>query len=207
MLLGISGLAASGKDTSADFLVKEFNFVKISFADPIKRIARDVFDFSEAQLWGPSQFRNEPDPRFPKEDGTFLTPREVLQELGSVLRKCYPNVWIDYALRLSDTILDNPTKFTYSNKLGLYPQDCSQNPIQGVAIADVRYRNEIEILRKRGAKIIRVKRAAAGLSGKAALHSSEVEQQSILDEEFDLVVDNNDSFDHLYNQLKDFYVQ
>ncbi len=68
MLIGISGLAGSGKDTSADHLVKNHNFVKVSFADPLKRVARDIYDFSDQQLWGPSSERNKPDKRYLRED-------------------------------------------------------------------------------------------------------------------------------------------
>lgn len=63
-LIGISGQARSGKDTAADFIISELGYTKISLADPIKRYCRSVFAFSETQLWGPSEHRNAPDPRF-----------------------------------------------------------------------------------------------------------------------------------------------
>jgi hypothetical protein len=64
MIIGISGQAGSGKDTVADFLVEDFTFCKVALADPIKRFCAEVFNFSEQQLWGPSQYRNEPDTRY-----------------------------------------------------------------------------------------------------------------------------------------------
>ena len=33
----------------------------------MKRIARDVFGFSDEQLYGPSEMRNAPDERYPRE--------------------------------------------------------------------------------------------------------------------------------------------
>ena len=36
-IVGLSGYAQSGKDTIADYLVKQYGFVKISFADPIRK--------------------------------------------------------------------------------------------------------------------------------------------------------------------------
>ena len=45
-IIGVCGQAGAGKDTIADFLVKDHKFVKLSFADPLKRICHDVFDFS-----------------------------------------------------------------------------------------------------------------------------------------------------------------
>lgn len=71
MIIGISGLAGSGKDTCADFLVRDHNFVKVSFADPMKRICMDVYGFSFDQLWGPSAARNAHDTRLPREHGPF----------------------------------------------------------------------------------------------------------------------------------------
>ncbi len=65
LLLGISGLAGSGKDTAADIFVAKHGFVKVALADPIKRIARDLWGFTELQLWGPSAERNAPDLRYP----------------------------------------------------------------------------------------------------------------------------------------------
>lgn len=66
ILIGVSGVAGSGKDTVANYLVDRVGFIKVSFADPMKRIVRDVFDFSETQLWGPSEERNKPDKRYLK---------------------------------------------------------------------------------------------------------------------------------------------
>lgn len=71
MIIGISGKAGSGKDTVADFLVKERGLVKVALADPLKRICKDVFDFTDEQLWGPSADRNKPDLRYPR--GFHLT--------------------------------------------------------------------------------------------------------------------------------------
>jgi len=65
MILGLSGLAGSGKDTVADILVSKHGFVKVALADPLKRICKEVYDFSDEQLWGPSEMRNAPDKRYP----------------------------------------------------------------------------------------------------------------------------------------------
>jgi hypothetical protein len=68
MIIGLCGPAGSGKDTAADFLVKNHGFVKVAFADPLKRICKDVFAFTDGQLWGPSEKRNAPDKRYPRND-------------------------------------------------------------------------------------------------------------------------------------------
>ncbi len=67
MIIGLSGFAGSGKDAVADMLNQNQRFVKVALADPLKRIARDVYDFTDEQLWGPSSLRNKPDKRYPRE--------------------------------------------------------------------------------------------------------------------------------------------
>lgn len=66
-IIGISGLAGAGKDTVGDYLVKEHACIKIALADPLKRICKEVYDFSDEQLWGGSKHRNLPDERHPRE--------------------------------------------------------------------------------------------------------------------------------------------
>jgi len=73
MIIGLSGLSGTGKDTVADILVKNFNFSKIGLSDPMKRICKDVFDFTDEQLWGPSEKRNEPDKRYRKKPYLHMT--------------------------------------------------------------------------------------------------------------------------------------
>lgn len=148
MIVGILGKAGSGKDTVSDILVKNHNFCKIAFADPIKRFLMDTFDFSEEQLWGPSEKRSEPDQRYrriPLEtgslslpqivskeiqdfedqrcfggDGPYLTPRFALQQVGTQgARTCYEDVWIDYALRKVKLLLSNKI-YRYHPPKGVY---------------------------------------------------------------------------------------
>jgi len=58
-VIGLLGPAGSGKDLVADWLV-ERNYVKVAFADVMKRLTLDVFNMNTAALWGPSQERNKP---------------------------------------------------------------------------------------------------------------------------------------------------
>jgi hypothetical protein len=131
-----------------------------------------------------------------------------LQKLGTEWgRDCYQNVWVEYALRLARTALDNPTQFDYTNIYGLCPADRKKNPIQGVVIADCRFANEIELVRKAGGQLIRVLRPDAGLSGQASDHASESEQLSIPNSKFDYVIDNCGTLDELEKKVLDIHDQ
>lgn len=213
MLLGFCGIAGSGKDTGANFLVQHENFVKVALADPLKRICRDTFAFTDDQLWGPSDCRNAPDERYLRIPGgdkrydpmigrtsitvaEYLTPRFALQQLGTEWgRNCYANVWVDYAIRTAKKILGPPNEhgnpYGYNAKTGVSDESGLCVRFSGVAISDVRFQNEIDAIRRAGGKLIRLLRGA-GLSGAAGEHRSEAEIREIPDSEFDVVIDNNE---------------
>lgn len=56
-ILGLLGPAGSGKDVVADWFYKK-GFLKLAFSDPMKRYAKDLFNYDTEQLWGPSELRN-----------------------------------------------------------------------------------------------------------------------------------------------------
>jgi hypothetical protein len=56
-VLGLLGQAGSGKDVVADWFCKK-GFVKVAFADAMKRYVNDLFLYTPEQLWGASELRN-----------------------------------------------------------------------------------------------------------------------------------------------------
>jgi hypothetical protein len=226
-VVGLCGVAGSGKDTVADFLVKNHGFVKVAFADPLKRICKDVFNFTDEQLWGPSAMRNAADERYPRahsiyEEGMacgccnvsyeeadnkacFLTPRLALQLLGSEWgRDCYQNVWVDYALRVADNLLHKSgilrsVHYSYNAKGGLAVTNVPVGPKpKGVVISDVRFRNEVDAVSAAGGKVVRIVRKNSGLVGASAKHQSETEQNAIPDSLFDYhLLNHSESLDVL----------
>lgn len=146
MIVGISGLMGSGKDTVADRLVDKHNFAKIGLADPLKRFCMEAYDFSFEQLWGPSEMRNKPDGRYRREHTwkstedkgvhctccnrfwddecdeetlCYLTPRYALQMLGTEWgRGCYDKTWIEFGLRTAEKLLGGA--YAYSAQRGIH---------------------------------------------------------------------------------------
>ena len=51
-LIGICGNKFNGKDTIADYLVKNYGYTKISLSDSLKHALQEIFCFSDEQLWG-----------------------------------------------------------------------------------------------------------------------------------------------------------
>jgi len=52
VLIGLTGKAGSGKSTVADFLVKNYDFQRLGFADPLKKMILQAGICSEAELSG-----------------------------------------------------------------------------------------------------------------------------------------------------------
>ena len=184
MILGLVGLAGSGKSTVADILQKDHGFVSVALADPIKRICRELFSFTDVQLWGPSEERNKPDTRYPLVVGMdagepehgYLTPRHALQQLGTEFgRACYPNVWVDYGMRVAKALLTR--SFVYDAQNGLRETHLVALPPgtmspKGVVFSDIRFQNEVEAIRAAGGAVWRIVRPGAGLKGTAGAHLS-----------------------------------
>jgi hypothetical protein len=130
-IIGIAGRAGVGKSTVAEMLVRKFDFAAVSLADPLKRVAKELWGFTEEQLWGPSEKRNEPDPRWPKSHAVSygvcprcgveidvlgrpvgaqacvaLSPREALQLLGTeVGRRIHEQTWTAYLMRVAERLV------------------------------------------------------------------------------------------------------
>ena len=87
MIIGICGLIGSGKDTIADHLVKDHNFVKISFADKLKDTVATLFEWDRDLLDGKTEqsrlWREQEDHFWSKELKKKVTPRYVLQVFGT----------------------------------------------------------------------------------------------------------------------------
>lgn len=203
MIVGISGHAGAGKDTIADRLVEQHGFVRVGFADPMKRFCQEVFDFTDEQVWGTIEHKNRPDPRYPRvvERGLrgdvceYLAPRYALQTLGTEWgRDCYPNLWIDYALRVARTLLGGG--WQYDSREGLCDEP-GAFPVQGVVFSDCRFANEIEAVKRAGGVIVRVVRPGFGGEVGIAGHRSEAEQRGIPDAEFDHVIHNAGTLEDL----------
>ena len=83
MIIGIVGNAGAGKSTLAA-IIKDLvpGAVDIALAGPIKRFCKEVFDFTDEQLYGPSEARDAPDERYPAE---AKPEREISDDLAACL--------------------------------------------------------------------------------------------------------------------------
>ena len=120
MIVGIFGKKGHGKDTIADYLVQKYNFHKLTYAEPIKKICKDIFSLSNEQLTN-HYLKEMIDPRWEK------SPREIMQLIGTDLfRKTFSdNIWVNILREKAKLLL-------LAGK--------------NIVISDIRHKNELEHL-------------------------------------------------------------
>jgi hypothetical protein len=140
MLVGLIGLINSGKSTVGDILIEQ-GFMHESFANSLKDTAASIFNWDRTMLEGNTSasraWRETEDEwwctrlRIPN-----FTPRMALQILGTdILRNHFhADIWV---LSIEARI---------------------KNIKKNVVITDIRFPNEVRVIRKLGGKIVRIKR-------------------------------------------------
>jgi hypothetical protein len=205
MIIGITGLIGSGKDTIAEYLIAQHGFKKLSFAASLKDAVAAVFGWDRSLLEGTTkesrEWREEVDQWWAKKlNMPHLTPRWVLQYWGTeVCRQGFHNdIWV--------ASLENRLRQAKDN----------------VVITDCRFINELDAIKNAGGITIRVSRgpdpewysdAIAYNSGphnmgwaisrdrlkKLGIHASEYSSVGLA---YDYEVNNNDTLDLLHNKIE-----
>ena len=139
MIIGVVGYIGSGKGTVGDILVRDHQYTKFAFADALKDATSQIFMWPRGLLEGDSNasrtFREKVDPWWSMKLGYEVTPRLILQKMGTEACRhgIADNIWIA----------------------------ALEKRIQGyddVVITDCRFPNEIDFIRSAGGAIIRVRR-------------------------------------------------
>mgnify|MGYP003345826971 CR=1 FL=1 len=140
-LIGICGWQGSGKDTAANFLIKNHGYERVSFATTLKDAIASIFHWPRHLLEGDTkesrEWREQVDTWWAKRlDMPHLTPRWVLQNFGTeVMRKSFhDDIWIASLER------------SLEGKDGHY------------VISDVRFPNEVNMIRRLHGKMIHILR-------------------------------------------------
>lgn len=174
MLIGLSGYARSGKDTVADYLVSNYGFTRMAFADPMKEALRrldPLVTFGGMTGISLSWAVEKSGWEVVKDESPEV--RGLLQRMGTeVGRNMFgEDFWVDYAIGQS-----------WKN--------------DNVVFSDVRFRNEAAAVQKNWGLNWRINRPGT-LAANA--HISETEMDGY--KEFDTVLNNNGSLKELYAQI------
>jgi hypothetical protein len=141
MIIGITGLIGSGKDTIASHLVEQHGYERYSWAMPLKDITATLFGWDRDMLEGTTPEQREKreqidlwwDNKLGKKDQ--VSPRWILQFIGTeVMRNTlHPDIWVLAGIK------------RIAGK-------------QNVVIPDTRFPNEIKAIREIGGVIWNVQR-------------------------------------------------
>lgn len=137
-IVGILGFAGSGKDT-VGAMFREAGYEKASFAATLKDATSSIFGWKRELLEGDTdesrKFRDEVDKFWTGHLGYEVTPRKMLQWLGT-----------------------NACRNVIGDDIWVYSMLRSMDKNKDYVITDVRFPNEIKMIRKVGGTLIRVKR-------------------------------------------------
>lgn len=200
-LVAINGTIGSGKDTFSQVFIDN-GFYRVSFAETLKDAVAAIFGWDREMLEGTTdearKIREQPDEYWSSKLGRDITPRWVLQHLGTdVLRHHFhDNIWV----------------FAAENKIRNLPHE-------RVIITDCRFPNELKMIRDNAGTIIEVQRVLpswyhtafkynllveSGIDGlilpseMEGVHSSEYGWVGI--NRPDYIVENNSTIDSLHSQ-------
>lgn len=136
MLIGLIGLKGSGKDTLVNSLSAKYGekkIINLKFANGLKEMLTFYFDI-------PKEIYEHPTIKEARiVQGTKLTVRQLMINIGSFFREINPDFWVNYTMK------------QYLALKELYPTAI-------FVITDCRYSNELKAILHRGGIILDVRR-------------------------------------------------
>jgi hypothetical protein len=125
------------EDAETDsYRVSGIRISRIAFADPIKQFAKLAFGLDEDQVNGSTKHKESPIPFW-----NGLTPREIMQQIGSNLRMIDEDV---FAKSLIERMKQRREKHLYNDRM----RGHRRRPNHIFINSDCRYPNEVEIARQ-----------------------------------------------------------
>jgi hypothetical protein len=190
MLIGLCGLIGSGKGTVAEYLMEEHYFLGASFAEKLKDACACIFGWDRDMLEGDTpesrRLREIVDPWWSERLGIpNFSPRFALQYVGTEVMRdvLHPDIWV----------LATERMLSYHLSL-----DFSEN----IVIADVRFPNEIDMIRRLGGQIWHIQRGILpdwfGKDNPAGIHESEWAWNK---SKFDLTIHNDGTIEDLHRMV------
>lgn len=211
--LAFCGKKCCGKSTLTSFLVKNYNYREMSFADPLKKTVIDLFRIDPKYCYDP-EWKEQIIPKL------NVSARTLLQITGTelfrnALPKLIPELTLEFVNEDKNLTCDtidnkgNDKSLAKTNTSDIKKTKCSLwiysmyqrleevSLYDKIVISDLRFEDEAEALRALGFTIIRITRPGKGTDKDIDCHSSESGCS------YDLEILNDKTIDDLHNQYKE----
>ena len=182
-IIGITGKKFNGKDTVGNYLISTYGYKRFAFADSLKEACKCVFGLSHEQLYG-----NEKECI---DDYWNVSPREIFQfvgtqlfrdQIGTILPHVNNDIWVHV---LKKQIIE----------------ELKLNPNQKIVITDIRFENELNMVKEINGTIVKVERCGVNNIDN---HQSEIYVDSL---NVNHIIYNNSTLHDLYKKIDEFITQ
>lgn len=174
MIIGLVGLAGSGKSTAAQYISEKYGYMRLNFKDGLVREIRQNFQSLLEELVEIYYYK----------DGVF-TVDDLFRSKPPAMRKLMQAYGTEVRRR------DDIDYWVNQWKAVAYSE-----PVRNIVTDDVRFLNEAEAVKDAGGKIIRIVRTDIT---EALSHSSETEQFNIV-HDYEIAVGPGEH-DKLYEEI------
>lgn len=158
-VVGVTGRKGNGKDTLGNYLVTNYGYKRIAFADALKDACRCIFGFTEEQLYGSLKETTD--------EFWQTSPRRVLQFVGTDLFR-------DHLMEIMPWINQNIWVEVVKKKI---LDEWKTNPNTRFVITDVRFPNEIDLINQLNGITVRVSRPSINIDTDP--HPSEIQIETL----------------------------
>lgn len=181
-IIALTGIARSGKDTTADYLVQKYGYVRLAYADIMKSILCSTFNITPQEL---EAYKNDSNSTiavldinqsadFVKYGLLKVTFRNILENFGQSMKALFgEKVW-------SNLIVQKIKELNYDK----------------IVVSDVRFHVEIDGLRENFNDVTLLK--VTNWLQPASEHASEVQHLEFTDY---TLIDNTKDLEWLYKQI------
>jgi hypothetical protein len=154
----IVGFIGSGKGSVANFLERDHEYRSFSFASSLKDAVASIFNWPRNLLEGDTdasrKWREEIDPWWTERFGFDVTPRLILQRMGT--EACRNNI---------------------HDQVWIHSLEARIKGFPDVVIHDCRFPNEVDFVHRLGGKLVRVQRGPDPVWYEDALLANDLERK------------------------------
>lgn len=166
MILGVAGKLESGKDTLADYLVKNYGYKKMAFADNLKLLCMSVFGLTHEQCYTTEgKFKEFNEPMVLSENDVveiadwlshinkFELTIEMISKMNKLVGKEFSSPRIILQFVGTEIMRDCVDSDIHAK---IIFNQIEREDLKNVVIADARFENERNIIKTNGGKLILV---------------------------------------------------